>query len=120
MLPFATETYKLPLLKIVEVAAFPVILIPQVPLLYTAAYPTTVSSLVVCNRHSTDTIAFRISVAVAAAGDNNKQYLYYDVLLDPNDTFIAVVGLTLSAGDLIRVQTDTESVSFSLFGVELI
>jgi hypothetical protein len=30
-----------------------------------------------------------------------------------------VLGLTLGAGDVVRVYTDTTNVSFSLFGVEV-
>lgn len=89
--------------------------------LYTvpAGRSTTSSSIVVCNQSSVDTIMFRISIAVAGAAIEAKQYLYYDVSLDTNDTFIAVIGITLSETDIIRVYTDIASVSFSLFGVEI-
>lgn len=80
---------------------------------------TTVSSIMVCNQNSSSSINFRISIAVAGAADSTKQYIYYDVPLISNDTFVAVIGLTLAATDVIRVRTDTTNVSFSIFGVEI-
>lgn len=89
-------------------------------LLYTvpAATNTTSSSVVVANQNAT-TIKFRISVAVAAAADTPAQYLYFDCALSGNSTFIATVGITLGATDVMRVQSDTANVSFNLFGAEV-
>jgi hypothetical protein len=89
--------------------------------LYTVpgATSTTVSSITVCNQNSSAIAAFRVSIAIGAAADSPEQYLYYDVPLIENDTFIAVVGLTLAATDVIRVQTSIANVSFGLFGVEV-
>ena len=89
--------------------------------LYTvpAATSATVSSIVICNT-SGSTRAFRISIAVAGAADNIKQYLYYDVSIESGDTFIATIGATLAATDKIRVKTDSgNSLSFSAFGIEV-
>jgi hypothetical protein len=77
-----------------------------------------VSSLTVCNRSATQT-SFRISVAIAGAGDANAQYLYYDVIIPGNDTFIATVGITLADTDVIRVYATLATLSFQFFGVEL-
>jgi len=88
--------------------------------LYTVpgATQTTVSSVTVCNQNATS-ITFRVSVAVAAAADNVKQYLYYDQTLAGNSTFIATIGMTLAATDLVRAYASTTGVSFNLFGVEV-
>lgn len=88
--------------------------------LYTvpAVTSTAVSSVVICNQNSTD-IAFRISIAIAGAGDAIKQYIYYDLPLMANDTFIATIGVTLATTDVVRVRSNTANVSFSLFGVEV-
>lgn len=83
------------------------------------ATSTTISSIMVCNQNSTGSINFRISIAVSGASDTPKQYLYYDVPLISNDTFVAVIGLTLGSSDVLRVMTDTANVSFSVFGVEV-
>lgn len=84
-----------------------------VPALTTAV----VSSLVVCNQSAVAT-SFRISVAQAGAADNPKQYLYYDVAIGSNDTFIATIGLSLGAGDVIRVYNTLATLSFNFFGQE--
>jgi len=88
--------------------------------LYTvpASTQVTVSSLVVANRTG-GMVAFRVSVAIAGAVDAAKQYLYYDVTLTKNNTFVATIGITLGAADVVRVHTDTAGVSFNLFGVEV-
>ena len=91
--------------------------------LYTvpAATSTATSSITICNQNSGSgtQIAFRVSIAIGGAADTPKQYIYYDIPLIANDTFIATIGLTLGTGDIIRVQTDTANVSFTLFGVEV-
>lgn len=79
---------------------------------------TVVSSIVICNQHSAP-IAIRVSVAVGGAGDDPKQYLYYDLPLIDNDTFIATIGMSLAAGDIIRVMTNVNNTSFTLFGDEV-
>lgn len=77
-----------------------------------------ISSISVCNQNSQE-IGFRIAVAVGGEADDPKQYLYFDVPLNANDTFVSTIGITLSAGDVIRVRSDEPNVSFSLFGVEV-
>ena len=78
---------------------------------------TVVSSIVVCNLTSTDAL-FRIAVAVAGAANEDKQYIYDDVTVPGNDTFVATVGLTLGAGDVVRVYDTSDRLAFSLFGTE--
>lgn len=87
--------------------------------LYTASGVRAVgSSLTVCNQSGTPT-SFRVSVRVAAAADDPKQYIYYDVVLGGNDTFTATIGITLGIGDIVSVYTTTATLSFSLFGQEV-
>ena len=96
--------------------------IPQAGVLdntYTAASGAVVSSVLVCNQ-GRNTAKFRISVAVAGAADTAKQYIYYDVEVFGNDTFNAVLGLTLAATDVVRCMSDTAGlVSFNVFGIEV-
>lgn len=82
------------------------------------ATSATISSVVICNQSSTAT-TFRLSVAVAGAADATKQYIYYDVDLAGNDTFIATIGITLAATDVVRGYSGNGSISFQLFGVEV-
>lgn len=88
--------------------------------LYTvpASTTTVISSIVVCNR-SAVVVTFRVSVSVGGGATANKDYIYYDVLLPPNDTFIATVGMTLGAADKVRVYASTLNLSFSLYGEEI-
>jgi hypothetical protein len=88
--------------------------------LYTvpAATSATVSTLQVCNQAGTKA-EFRVRVRVNGAADHAKQFLYFDQALLAKDTFTATIGLTLGAGDVVSVQSDSGSVSFNLFGVEV-
>lgn len=88
--------------------------------LYTvpASTQTTCSSIVVCNQNASS-IAFRVSVAIGGAADTPAQYLYYDVALTKNNSFVATLGITLAATDVVRVRSDTANVSFNLFGAEV-
>lgn len=83
-----------------------------------AATNAVLSSIVVCNRDPAATV-FRISVAVAGAADSNEQYIYYDLPISGNDTFIATIGLTLDETDVIRVYAFLATLSFSFFGTEI-
>jgi hypothetical protein len=77
------------------------------------------SSIVVCNRDALQTAAFRIAVVVGGLADDVKQYLYYDQEIEPNCSFVAMVGLTLATTDVVRVQSSNGACSFNLFGVEV-
>lgn len=77
-----------------------------------------ISSITICNRSATAS-TFRVSVAVAGAADDNKQYIYYDTNCPGNDTLIATVGLTLAATDVIRVYTANATTTFQVFGIEI-
>ena len=83
-----------------------------------AATSTTVSSIVICNRAGTST-TFRVSVSVAGAADDVKQYIYYGLTIPANETFIATVGLTLAATDVLRFYAAASSVTASAYGVEV-
>ena len=84
-----------------------------VPALTTAV----ISSIVICNQSATAT-TFRVSVAVAGLADTPKQYLYYNVTIAGNDTFIATIGVSLGAADVVRVYSTLATCSFNIFGVE--
>lgn len=77
------------------------------------------SSLIICNQNSSD-VTFRISLAVAGAANNVKQYLYYDLPLLANDTFIATIGVSLATTDVVRCYASATNVSFSITGVEVV
>lgn len=83
-----------------------------------SATSTTISSVSICNTNSTG-VAVRVSIQIAGAADDKKQYLYYDLPITGNDTFIATIGITLAATDVVAVQSDTTNVAFNFFGVEI-
>ena len=78
---------------------------------------TTVSSLVVCNRTG-GALTFRVSIHVAGASADNKQYLYYDKSVAANDYITLVIGITIKESDVMRVYASSGDFSFNLFGVE--
>lgn len=78
-----------------------------------------VSSITICNRSSSATATFRISASVAGVATTSKDYIYYDLILGQNDTFIATIGLTLGAGDKIRVYASTANLSFTAVGSQI-
>ncbi len=87
--------------------------------LYTvpASTDTVVSSITVCNTSGTETY-FRVAIRPAGASISAEQYLYYDVIIAGNDTFIATIGLTLAATDVVSVYATNATLSFQLFGQE--
>ena len=88
--------------------------------LYTvpASTATVVSSLVVANRGAA-VASFRVSVSVGGGATSPKDYLYYDVLLPPADTFVFTGGITLAPTDVMRVYASSANLSFNLFGEEV-
>lgn len=83
------------------------------------ATSTSASSIVICNQNGSAITLFRVSIAIGGTSDDPKQYIYYDLALGNNDTFIATIGLSLGAGDVVRIQSSIDNVSFNLFGVEV-
>ncbi len=78
---------------------------------------TVVSTLTACNQGSTaDEI--RVAVNVAGAAAATKAYIYYDLLIPANETFMATIGLTLATTDQIEVWSLLGTTSFNLFGNE--
>lgn len=78
----------------------------------------TISSIVLCNR-TASVVTCRIAIAQAGAVDDLKQYLYYDLELDANSSFVSTIGLTIGATDVIRAYSSAASVSVNIFGVEV-
>ena|SRR3990167_6949047 len=88
--------------------------------LYTVPASTSVvaGSIVIANRAATST-TFRVSVSVVGGATANKDYLYYDISIPANDTFVATIGITLATTDKVRVYAGSANLSFNLFGIEI-
>jgi hypothetical protein len=88
--------------------------------LYTvpASTQTIVSTITVANQ-AASAGTYRISVRIAAAADNAKQYLIYDASLSANSTDTMTLGITLAATDVVTVYASTANFSYNAFGTEL-
>ena len=88
--------------------------------IYTVGVSTqsVISTLTVCNKGGMGT-SFRVSVAINGAADTNAQYIYYDVFIDAYDTFASTIGITLNAGDVVRMYSANGYLTINLFGVEI-
>ncbi len=75
------------------------------------------TSITVCNT-SGSAQTFRVRVAPGGAADDPEHALYHDVPIPANDTFIATIGLTLAATDVVRVRASSTAVTFHLYGTE--
>ncbi len=78
---------------------------------------TTISSIVAANRTGS-AITFRLSVHVAGAGADDKQFIFYDKSVAANDSFSIVIGITLNQADVLKVYTSASNMSFNVFGCE--
>lgn len=76
-----------------------------------------VSSIVVCNR-STSATSFRVAVRKLGTSITDEHYIYYDVAIGGNDTFIATIGITLEATDVVSVYATLATLSFNIYGQE--
>lgn len=88
--------------------------------LYTVPSATSsmVSSIMICNQGPEEDW-FNISVAIGGSADSPKQYIYSQLYLDANDTFIATVGVSMAASDVLRCYSTNGYCSFSAFGVQI-
>lgn len=77
-----------------------------------------VSSIVVSNNSAVAT-AFRLSLAVAGAADNAKQYIAFDNAIAGNTTVSFVLGIGLATTDVVRVYATLATLAFNIFGVEI-
>lgn len=83
-----------------------------------AATSSVISSIIVANRSTVPT-SFRISLAVAGAADDNKQYIAFDTPIGANQIVSHTPGISLGAADVVRVYATLATLTFSLLGTEL-
>ena len=76
------------------------------------------STLSVCNTSSTGT-TFRVAVRPAGASITTTQYMIYDNTIAGNDSVFLTLGMSLAATDVVSVYSATNTLAFSLFGVEI-
>ena len=81
--------------------------------LFTATTDSVVSSIVVTNLGSASD--FRIALRPLGTAIDDSHYLYYDLPIDANDTFILTIGVSLVNTDVISVYSTSGNISFNLF-----
>ncbi len=89
--------------------------------LYTVPSATSavVSTLSIANLTGSSA-TYRIAVRPAADSSTaNKHWIVYGATVAANDTTMLTLGLTLAAGDVIRIFASTANLSFSAFGSEI-
>jgi len=75
-----------------------------------------VSTVHICNFTG---VAETVTVKVAKGGaaDTDAHYLFADLACDANDSFAATIGITLNAGDIIRIQASANNtIAVNFFG----
>jgi hypothetical protein len=78
-----------------------------------------VNSVVICNTGPTAT-TFRVSVAQNGAADTLAQYVAREVPINGNSTTELALGITMDAADILRVFSQSGTLSFNAFGVEIV
>jgi hypothetical protein len=76
------------------------------------------STLSICNQGVSTTV--RVAVRPAGASISAAHYLVYDLALAANDSIMLTLGITLATTDVVSVYAGTATVSFSLFGSEIV
>lgn len=89
--------------------------------LYTAPSLTSavVSTIMIANQASA-AATYRIAVRPSAdASTTAKHWIVYGATVGASDSTALTLGITLAAGDTIRVYASTATLSFSAFGSEI-
>jgi hypothetical protein len=88
--------------------------------LYTVPNSTSAicSTLSICNTSSTAT-TYRVAVRPSGASIDTSQYLVYDAPVSANDSVFLTLGISLASADVVSIYSATNTLAFSLFGVEL-
>jgi len=89
--------------------------------LYTVPSATSavVSTIAISNQAGSSG-TYRIAVRPAAdASTEQKHYIVYGATVAASDSIMLTLGLTLAAGDVVRVYASSANMAFSAFGSEL-
>ena len=76
------------------------------------------STLSICNTSSTGT-TYRVAVRPSGESIVTSQYVIYDNSIAGNDSVFLTLGISLAATDVVSVYSATNTLAFSLFGVEI-
>ena len=76
-----------------------------------------ISQIAVCNRSAAASL-FRLSISLLGVPTTVKDYLYYDLPVNGNDTFAIELGVTLNANDVMRVFCGSAYLALLVFGAQ--
>lgn len=87
--------------------------------LYTvpAATSAVCSTLSICNTGVSTT--YRIAIRPTGAALEDKNYIVYEASIEPYETTLLTLGITLATTDVVTVYAGTATVVFNLFGSEI-
>jgi len=80
-------------------------------------FQTIVSSIVLCNRHSSANL-YSIRVVPYEATAGVEHIIFNSVAMGSNVTDIVSLGMTLESGDLVQGFSSAANLSVSVFGIE--
>lgn len=80
---------------------------------------TVVSTLCICNQAGSSG-TFRVAVRPAGAAVDPKHYIAYDTQIPSNDTIHLTIGASLGNTDVVSVYASSSTMSFNLFGSEIL
>jgi hypothetical protein len=83
-----------------------------------ASTEAVISSITICNRSATAT-TFRVALLPGGGAVANADYIYYDLPIAGNDTFIATIGATLETASEVEVYATLATLSFNVYGSEI-
>lgn len=75
------------------------------------------STLAIANRGVSTT--FRVAVRPGNVTLSNVHYIVYDSALSSGDSLFLTLGISLATTDVLTVYAGTNTLSFSLFGMEI-
>lgn len=87
--------------------------------LYTSAGTVIISSLVICNQASS-AMTYRIAVKPTADTLSTLHYIAYNTSIAAYDSIALTLGITMGTAENIIVYSNISSMSFNLFGTEII
>jgi hypothetical protein len=91
----------------------------ETPLYSPSGVSAVVSTIMICNQ-AASAATYRIAVRPSADGSTAaKHWIVYGATVGASDATALTLGVTLAAGDSIRVYASTATLSFSVFGSEI-
>ena len=83
-----------------------------------AATQAVISTITVCNQTASNA-SYSIAVAPNSVADNVAHYIIRGGVVPAADSIGITLGITIDADDQVRVNTNSSSISFNIFGSEI-